>query len=99
MAIDEKRIKTTEQKALSHGLKMDERKRLSITGVENVESFSETLVLLDTSMGRLSVKGENLHINKLDVSDGNFSLDGKINSLEYHKKPGKKGGFLENLFK
>ena len=60
MAIDEKKVKSQELKPSFHKLVMEERKRLSIGGVENVESFSDNLVLLDTTMGRLSVKGENL---------------------------------------
>ena len=99
MIIDEKRVKPAEEKGLNHKLVMEARSRLTIGGVEHVESFSDSSVLLDTSMGRLSIKGENLHINKLDVSGGDFSLDGKVNSLEYQKKSGKKGGFMENLFK
>lgn len=99
MIIDEKKAKISEERKPNHKLIMEERTRLTLGGVENVENFSDCLVLLDTSMGRLAVKGENLHINKIDVSDGDFSLTGKINSLEYQKKSGKKGGFLENLFK
>ena len=99
MIIDEKKTKISEERKPNHKLIMEDRARLIIGGVENVESFSDCLVLLDTSMGRLAIKGENLHINKLDVTGGDFSLDGKVNSLEYQKKSGKKGGFLENLFK
>ena len=99
MIIEEKRARPTDEKISNHKLVMENRCRLTIGGVENVESFSDSLVLLDTNMGRLAIKGENLHINKLDVSGGDFSLDGKVNSLEYQKKSGKKGGFMENLFK
>ena len=101
MIIEEKRqkIRPSETKICGQKLVMEDRAKLSVTGVENVEGFSETSVTLDTNMGRLLIKGENLHINKLDVSDGEFSLDGKVNSLEYLKKPGKKGSFLENLFR
>ncbi len=101
MIIEEKKQKqrTFGEKMPEHKLCMEERAILSVTGVENVEGFSESSVTLDTNMGRLLIKGENLHINKLDVSDGEFSLDGKVNSLEYLKKSGKKGGFFENLFR
>lgn len=101
MIIEEKKQKPrmSEEKMTGHKLAMEERGKLSVTGVLNVEGFSETLVTLDTCMGRMVIKGENLHMNKLDVGDGGFSLDGKVNSLEYLKKSGKKGNFLENLFK
>lgn len=101
MIIEEKKqkIRPAEIRISEHKLVMENREKLSVTGVENVEGFSETSVTLDTNMGRLLIKGENLHINKLDVSDGEFSLDGKVNSLEYLKKSGKKGSLLENLFR
>lgn len=93
-----KRIKP-EEKSVGQKLIMENRKCLTVSGVENVESFSETMVSLDTNFGRLLIKGENMHINKLSVDDGDFSLVGKINSLEYLKKQAKRGGFFENLFK
>ena len=101
MVIEERkqRIKVYEEKVTEHKVVMEKRGCLSVTGVEDVEGFSDSVVTLSTNMGRLVIKGENLHINKLDVTDGCFSLDGKINSLEYLKKSGKKGGFLENLFR
>ena len=101
MIVEEKKQKSrlAEEKITSHKLALDERERLSVTGVLNVEGFSETMVTLDTSMGRMVIKGENLHMNKLDVVDGGFSLEGKVNAFEYQKKSGKKGNFWENLFK
>ena len=101
MIIEEKkqRIKPIEERTADHKVAMEGRETLSVTGVQNIEGFSETVVTLDTCMGRMVIKGENLHINKLDVGDGNFSLDGKVNSMEYLKKNGKKGNFLENLFR
>lgn len=101
MIIEEKKqkIRTFEVKSEEHKLSLEERKSLSVTGVENVEGFSDTMVTLDTNMGRMVIKGENLHICKLDVSDGCFALEGKVNSLEYLKKSDKKGGFFENLFR
>lgn len=102
MIIEEKKQVTRKQMMPNHEehrLELDARERLTVNGVENIDSFSDTSVVLDTNMGRLVIKGENLHINKLDVSDGNFALDGKVNSVEYLKKSGKKGGFFENLFR
>ena len=64
MIIEEKKQKTrvVEVKTQEHKLTLDGRKNLSITGVENIEGFSDTTVTLDTDMGRMVIKGENLHI-------------------------------------
>lgn len=99
MIIEEKKTKPNEFKPAEQILSLENRTRLSVTGVENVEGFSETSVALDTNLGRLVIKGEGLHISKLNVDDGGFSLDGKINSFEYLKKPTKHGSFFENLFR
>lgn len=77
---------------------LDSRKKLKISGVSDVDSFSETIVAADTCMGRLTVKGEQLKINKLNTDDGELVLEGRINSLEYTKKK-EKGSFFENIFR
>lgn len=100
MIIEEKRqYEKTEKKQAEHSLALSRRKKLSVEGVENIVGFSDTSVTLDTVMGRLIIKGEGLHVNKLSLNDGSFALDGTVNSVEYTKKGGKKGSFFENLFR
>lgn len=98
MTIEERKIqvKPQEQK-----LTLENRENLHVSGVRDVESFSETAVRLDTVQGRLSVLGEGLHIQKLSVETGELSLQGKINALEYAKnnRRREKGSFLESLFR
>ncbi len=80
-------------------VKIDDRKRLQLTGVEDVAAFSEHMVMAETNMGRVLIRGEKLHIAKIDIEGGELAVDGVINSLEYLKKSGKKGGFFERLFR
>ena len=81
-------------------LSLENRKELRMSGVEDVDSFSETEIVIVTNMGRLTVKGENLHISKLNVDTGDFAADGHILSLVYSKHNGsKKGSFTQRLFK
>ena len=47
--------------AKSHSLELDKRERLSLSGVEDVMGFDESMVVLQTGLGRLSVRGEGLH--------------------------------------
>lgn len=97
MTIEERKIQV---KQATQKLVLENRENLSVSGVKDVESFSETVVNLDTSMGRLVLKGENLKINKLNVDTGDLSLIGKINAMEF-TKPAKraKGNLMEHLFK
>ena len=97
MTIEERKIQV---KQAAQKLVLENRETLSVSGVKDVESFSETAVNLDTNMGRLAVKGENLKINKLNVDTGDLSLIGKINAMEFVKGAKRvKGNFIEHLFK
>lgn len=97
MTIEERKIQVKPQ---TQKLTLENRESLQVSGVRDVESFSETAVNLDTVLGRLVIKGEGLHISKLSVDTGDLSLLGKVNSLEYTKSAKRqKGSILESLFK
>ncbi|MBE6824094.1 MAG: sporulation protein YabP [Ruminococcaceae bacterium] len=67
----------------SHTLILDNRSKLTLTGVNDVLGFDEQNVNLLTDIGALIVKGEALHINKLSLESKDVCIDGKINSLQY----------------
>lgn len=86
--------------ALTQKLVLDSRKHLEVNGVKDVEEFSDKQVILITNLGKLSVKGENLKISKLNVDTGDFCVNGIISSLAYSKAQSvSAGGFFERLFK
>ena len=66
------------------------KKNLLITGVKKIDSFDDEEFLLDTSMGYVVIKGEELEIIKLDTFQGNVSIKGKVNSFTYAEQGGKK---------
>ena len=85
---------------LPHNLIMEDRKKLSVSGVQDVDCFDETLVILFTNMGKLTVRGQNLHVNSFSVDEGDFSMEGEIDSLEYSSEQKAKGtSVLSKLFK
>ena len=59
----------------AHNLILEERGNLTITGVEDVDSFDEETVVVYTGLGELTVRGSGLHINKIDVEAGELSLN------------------------
>ena len=67
----------------SHRLNMEDRKRLEMTGISDVISFDLNKILLETDYGVVTVKGDNLHVNRLSVEKGELDIDGSIQSLEY----------------
>lgn len=84
--------------AVPHTLILEERKKLSVSGVSDVDSFDEETVTVFTNLGELVVSGSGLHINRLSVETGELILEGNIRSLVYHEEVNS-GGFLARLFK
>ncbi|ADD03353.1 sporulation protein YabP [Thermoanaerobacter mathranii subsp. mathranii str. A3] len=85
-----------------HNITIENRERISISGVTNVVSFDEETVILETDLGVLTIRGQGLHINKLNLDDGQVSIDGEVVNLNYSDKSGligKSGGFIGRMFR
>ena len=85
-----------------HKLTMINRSSCMISGLQDVVSFDENQIVLDTDMGLLTIKGKNLHVSRLTLEKGEVDVDGTIDSLVYssneaYRKSG--GSFLSRLFK
>ena len=66
-----------------HRIVIDERERMSVTGVTEVVSFDEESITADTDMGMLIIRGNDLHISKLNLDEGILQTEGEIESIEY----------------
>ena len=84
---------------LSHIIKLSERKNIIISGIKKINNFDEKEFSLESLMGNIIIKGENLEMLKLDTIEGNVSIKGKINSFSYTDAPTKDNGILMKLFK
>ena len=82
-------------------LVLENREKLSISGVNDVLSFDDQIVILETQLGLLTVKGENLRINKLSIDCEEVVIEGEINNLAYSEKDiyRKGNSFLGKIFK
>ena len=80
-----------------HALSMQNRARLSLTGVVDVNGFDESVILLATSQGPLTIRGEQLHIDRIDLTAGELEVRGKLRELSY-EEPAAEGGFWSRLF-
>jgi sporulation protein YabP len=80
---------------------LENRERLSISGVIDVESFNDESVVVDTELGVLVVRGIDLHINKLNIDSSELGIEGEIISCEYSDRDSrsKGGGFFARMFK
>ncbi|MBE7024580.1 MAG: sporulation protein YabP [Ruminococcaceae bacterium] len=100
--LDEKRFTKPAPKEVIHNVILENRKRLTLSGIEDVDSFDEETIVLFADSGSLTVKGTGLHINKLSVETGEVSIEGEVDSLVY--TDGESGktrgmGFLARLFR
>ena len=82
----------------NHGLSMENRSKLSVTGVEDVESFDETEVVMQTAQGNLVVRGSGLHIGRIFLYLVELNVEGLISELLYEETPSSSGGFWSRLF-
>ena len=82
----------------AHRITLDERRRLTVSGVEEVESFDENTIFLTTAQGPLEIQGEGLHIEKLSLDGGDLKVEGRVNALVYGEENRSRGGLLSRLF-
>lgn len=80
---------------------LENRERLNVSGVVDVFSFDDQIIIVETDLGLLTIKGENLKINKLNIDTSDFMVDGYVSSLTYtNSEGGKKGqNLLSKIFK
>lgn len=101
MTIDERKNITNTTNVIQN-LILENRKKLSISGVNDVLSFDDQVVMIETELGLLTVKGENLRINKLSIDTAEVIVEGEISFLSYSDKEQEKqksGGFISKIFK
>ena len=71
------------QEQMPHKLTLNERKALTMTGVAEVVSFDDRAVVLKTSLGMLTVHGQNLQLKQLSPDGGQVAVEGEISALVY----------------
>ena len=81
---------------------LENREKLSVSGVNDVLSFDDQVVLVDTELVLLTVKGENIRINKLSLDTSEVIIEGEISCLNYSQKNQEKSSgtsLLSKIFK
>lgn len=74
-----------------HLVSIVNREKLEVRGVSRVESFDEEEIVLETDLGMLTIRGQDLHIQNVDVEHGQFVVEGLINALQYAAVPRVRG--------
>ena len=87
---------TEQQPGLPHKLILDERKRLTVSGVTEVVSFDDTAVIAHTRLGTLVVQGKELQLKTLLPEGGQVCVEGEISAIIY-EEPRKTGSLWGRL--
>ena len=88
--------------AAKHSVVIEDRSRIKINCVDDVESFNEEKAVVYTSMGVMVITGYNFKVSRLNVDDGRLEIEGEIDKLEYTEAPDNRdggGGFFGRLFR
>lgn len=80
-----------------HTLILKDRKMLTLTGVNEVVSFDETAVVLETGLGTLVIQGQQLQLKNLTLDGGQVAVEGHIGAMVYQQA--RQGGWLSRLLK
>lgn len=101
MTIDERKSQGMNTGTVIQNIILESRKKLSISGVLDVLSFDDQVVILETELGLLTVKGDNIRINKLSLDTSEVIIEGSISYLAYSDKEVEKknSSLLGKIFK
>lgn len=67
----------------THKLILTARKELVLSGVNDVKSFDEREISLETTQGTLLIRGNELHVRKLTLERGEMEIEGRVDSYTY----------------
>ncbi|MDD6462504.1 MAG: YabP/YqfC family sporulation protein [Acutalibacteraceae bacterium] len=81
-----------------HDVVIENRQKLSATGIENVDSYEEDCIIAQSECGEIVIRGHDLKISRLSVETGDMTVEGGIDSVGYNA-PKVKGSFLNRVFR
>lgn len=85
----------------NHTVSIYDRKTISLSGIKKINNFDENEFYIESIMGPIIIKGEQLELIKIDTFKGNLNIKGKITSLNYleENKKIKTDNIMARLFK
>lgn len=84
----------------NHVLNIDGREKITVTAVADIDNFDEEEICANLKDGGLIIRGKQLHIQMLDLTDGKAIITGKVDSLAYTQKKEKgEKGILRKILK
>ncbi len=84
---------------LPHNIIIEDRKRITVCAVNDVDSFNEQAIIAFTSLGELTINGNSLHIIRFNTEDGELAVEGDIAAISYSDNTPEAGGFFSRIFR
>lgn len=89
-----------DKKFKEQNIVIQNREKTVVTGVDDIISFDDELVIVQTDLGLLTIKGEELKMNKLNLDNNELIIEGKTSAIAYSDATqNKKQGIMNKLFK
>ncbi len=82
-----------------HNVVIEDRKRITVSAVRDVDSFDENNIIAFTPLGELTISGSELHINRFSTEEGELAVEGEIASVSYSDNTPTSGGFFSRIFR
>lgn len=82
-----------------HNIIMEQRKKLVLSGVKDIDSFEEDDVVLQTTLGKLTLRGSGMKMGSFNADTGDLTVSGDIFALVYTDNNATKEGFFSRIFK
>ena len=92
-------INATNNFEKQHNIILEDRKKLILSGVTDVESFEDDAIQLKTSLGDLTIRGAGLKMESFISEAGDLTVNGNIYAIVYTNDSSKKQSFVSRLFK
>lgn len=86
-----------DKKNAKHCINIESREQINLTGIEEVISYDEKSIAMQSNLGQITLDGEGLNIVQLNLDDGEVAICGKLNAL-YYMEPRRGGGVFSRLF-
>ncbi len=84
---------------LPHTVTIENRNKMSVSGVRQVVAYDEFRITLRTDYGTLFIQGRDLVAGEISSSSNTMSLTGKIENLQYKAARDKSESFLSRIMK
>ena len=69
------KMNKTDKVLTNQNIIMENREKVSVTGVIDIHSFDDELVIAQTDLGILTIKGDDLKMNKLNLENNELIIE------------------------